>query len=344
MSVNIIPIATIPLEKGFDLSIPFRVKASADGSRLAVLNTFGLPYAQQLLVIDTATHKVVRRHRFAAEGTHLFNLDIAISGDGSTVVLVGGVLKDAAGQEFEPDCTLTKLDVESGKTQSLPVGPVGYNFVSVTPDGATAHVVYNGSNDTAPQHYDLRVIDLAAMAEKAVLDLPAPINNMLYRQKENRAVLSLGRDVVSFDLQENKVGDKLAPRFNQPYVLAAFAEEEDLVYASFVASETVIKTLDIKKRSVVGQHSFAWGWTASTNIEPFGADHLVIPPGSSAGAICLWNRHSGELDGQVGLPQHLILSAPHPDGRHLYLYDYTDQGLKVVEAEPLFRSAKKEKA
>lgn len=340
MSVDILPIATIPLEKGFDLSIPFRVRASADGSRLAVLNTFGLPYAQQLLIIDTATHKVVYRHRFGAEGTHLFNLDIAVSGDGRTVVLVGGVLKDAGGQEFEDECTLTRLDVETGESRQLTVGPVGYNFVSVTPDGRTAHVVYNGSNEAAPQHYDLRVIDLDAMSETALLALPAPINNVLYRPDEGRAILSLGRDVVGFDLKDNQVGEKLAPRFNQPYVLAAFSDTEDLIYASFVASETVIKTIDVKKRTVVGQHAFSWGWTASTNIVPFGDDHLVIPPGSSAGAICLWNRRTGELDGQVGLPAHLILSTPHPDGKHFYLYDYTDLCLRVVEAEPLFRARK----
>ena len=37
------PIATIPLHPDPRLSIPFRLHVSADGRRLAVLNTYGMP-------------------------------------------------------------------------------------------------------------------------------------------------------------------------------------------------------------------------------------------------------------------------------------------------------------
>lgn len=329
-------IATIPLHQDPALSIPFRLHVSADGGRLAVLNTYGMPYAQQLLVVDTGTHEVVGRWTFEAAGEHLFNLDVHLTGDGSRALLVGGVLKDAAGQDFEPDCTLTCIDVDTGERRRTHAGPVGFNYVSAAPDGETAYVFYNG--DSRDEHPDFRIhpVDLAAMRPLETVPLEAPVNNVLYRPAEGRALMSVGREVRAFDLAARRLGDLVAPRFNHPYLLAAFGPEEDRIYAAYVASQVVVKTIDVNARTVVAQHAFNWGWTASTNIVPFGPDHLVFPPGSSAGAICLWNRHTGEIDGQAGLPAHLILAAPHPDGRRFYLFDYREQALKVVEAAPLF--------
>lgn len=108
-------VATIPLKPDPRLSIPFRVHVSADGSRLAVLNTYGMPYAQQLLVADTRTHEVVGRWDFPAEGEHLFNLDVQLTPDGRTAVLVGGLLRDAEGEDFSPECRLTRLDLATGE-------------------------------------------------------------------------------------------------------------------------------------------------------------------------------------------------------------------------------------
>jgi hypothetical protein len=329
-------IATIPLKRDPALSIPFRLNVSADGRRLAVLNTYGMPYAQQLLVVDTATQEVLGRWDFEEGGGRLFNLDVHVTADGRRVLLAGGLLKDAAGQDFEDDCVLTCLDLESGEQRRARVGPVGFNYVSAAPDGDTAFVVYNGHAEQTEADYRLFPVNLEDMAVGEVIPLEAPVNNLLYRPAEGRAVVSLGRDVVAFDLATRTFGDKLAPRFNHPYLLAAFSPDEDLVYAAYVASQLVVKTIDIRQRSVVAQHAFAWGWTASTNIVPFGADHLLFPPGSSAGAICLWNRRTGEIDRQAGLPSDKILATPHPDGRRLYLFDYTEQALKLVEAEPLF--------
>lgn len=331
------PIATIPLEKDDVLSIPFRVVTSADGRRMAVLNTFGMPYAQQLLVIDTATQEVVHRERFDSSGEHLFNLDVDISPSGDTVFLVGGVLKDPSGQDFEPTCTLTRVDVGKGIIGQMPVGEVGFNYVSAAPDGHTALVFYNGANEDADPHFHIHVIDTDRMENITTVDTEAPVNNVLFRPAEGRALLSLGRDVVAFDMASYQVGEKVAPRFNHPYLLAAFAPEEDIIYAAYVASEVVIKTISVSRKSVIDQKSFSWGWTASSNIVPFGGDHLVLPPGSSAGAICLWNRRTGEIDGQVGLPEHLILSEPHPDGHRMYLYDYKEQALQLVDADELYK-------
>ncbi|MBI5136451.1 MAG: WD40 repeat domain-containing protein [Nitrospirae bacterium] len=330
------PIATIPLHQGDALSIPFKVHCSADGKRLAILNTFGLPYAQQLIVVDTETHREVGRWAFPPVGRHLFNLDMQLTPDGAACVLVGGVLTDPFGQSYEDDCTLTRLDLATGERRRLKVGPVGYNFVSVAPDGRTAYVIVNGNSEDPVQHYQLFVVDLDAMAVLEARTLDAPINNILYRPAEGRALVSLGRDVVSLDLASHAFGEKLCPRFNHPYLLAAFAPDEDLVYAAYVASKVVVKTIDVRRRSVVAQHDFSWGWTASTNIVPFGPDHLIFPPSSSAGAICLWNRRTGAIDHQAGLEDHLILSAPHPDGERFYLFDYRDRAMKLVAAAPLF--------
>jgi len=329
-------IATIPLRRDPHLSIPFRVHVSADGRRLAVLNTYGMPYAQQLLVVDTASHEVVGRWDFAAEGTHPFHLDAQLTPDGSRAVLVGGVLKDAAGQDFEPDCVLTRIDVGGGEPRRVAAGPVGFNFVSAAPDGRTAYVFYNGREGEQAPGFRIIPVDLEAMRTLEPIALEAPVNNVLYRPQEGRALMSVGRDVLSFDLVRREFGERVCPRFNHPYLLAAFAPDDDLVYAAFVASQLVIKTIDVNARQVVAQHAFGWDWTASTNIVPFGPDHLVFPPGSSAGAICLWNRRTGEIDHQAGLPAHLTLAVPHPDGRHFYLFDHGEQALKVVEAAPLF--------
>lgn len=338
------PLATIPLVRAEPLSIPFKVHVSADGGRLGVLNTYGMPYAQQLLVIDTDTQEVVARRDFGGEGRRLFNLDLQLSADGATAVMVGGMLKDAAGQDFEPECLLTRVDLASGESRQVPVGPVGFNFVSLAPDGRTAFAIHNGNNEDQVQHYDLRVVDLEAMEVVKTVTLNAPVNNLLYRPREGRAILSLGRDVVSFDLAAHEVGERVCPSFNHPYLLAAFSPEEELIYAAYVASSVVVKAIDVQRRSVVAQHTFSWGWTASTNIVPFGADHLIFPPGSSAGAICLWNRRTGRIDRKAGLPAHLILSTPHPDGRRLYLYDYTAQALQLVEAAPLFSEVREGEA
>jgi len=329
-------IATIPLKRDPALSIPFRLHVSADGRRMAVLNTFGMPYHQELIVVDTHTHEVLGRWTFEEGGGRLFNLDVHVTADGTRVLLVGGVLQDEAGQDFEPDCTLTCLDLESGGIRQTRVGPVGFNYVSAAPDGGTAFVFYNGAAQEPDTSYRVFPVDLGAMRMLEAIETEAPVNNVLYRPAEGRAVVSLGRDVVAFDLATRTFGDKLAPRFNHPYLLAAFSPDEDRIYAAYVASQVVVKTIDIQARSVVAQHAFNWGWTASTNIVPFGDDHLLFPPGSSAGAVCLWNRHTGEIDRQAGLPSDLILATPHPDGRRLYLFDYTEQALKLVDADPLF--------
>jgi len=332
------PIATIALEPDDTLSIPFKVHASADGTRLAVLNTFGMPYAQQLLVIDTETHQVVGRWRFEAKDTHLFNVDMQISGDGATVVMVGGILKDASGQDFEERCVLTCVDVAGGGMTQTRVGPVGFNFVSITPDGATAYVFHNGNDVDQVQHFEMFPVAVDGLVAQPSVTLDAPVNNLLYRPAEGRALLSKGREIVSLDLTDHTIGPRLAPRFNHPYLLAAFGPEEPLVYAAYAASAVVVKTIDITRREVIAQHSFSWDWSPSSNIVPFGADHLVFPPGSSAGAISLWNRHSGEIDARAGLPDHMVLSTPHPDGRHLILFDYHDRTLKVVPAHDVFAS------
>ena len=332
-------IATIPLQKSDALSIPFKVHACAKGHRLAVLNTFGMPYAQQLLVTDTRSHQLVGRWRFDDSSGHLFNLDMQMTPDGARVVLVGGVLTDPYGQSFEDACTLTRVELSSGEMKQMKVGPVGFNFVSITPDGGTAYVISNGNNEDQVQHYQVFVVDLEAMELTHEFTIDAPINNILYRPAEGRALVSLGREVVGMDLATHALGERVAPRFNHPYLLAAFSPEEELIYAAYVASKLVVKTINVARREVVAQHDFTWGWTASTNIVPFGDDHLVVPPGSSAGAICLWNRHTGEIDAKTGLPAHLILSTPHPDGRHFYLYDYEAQAMVVVEAAGLFAGA-----
>jgi hypothetical protein len=338
--MSIHPIATIPLMRDPALSIPFRVHVSADGRRMAVLNTYGMPYAQQLLVIDTASHAVVGRWSFGNDGAHPFYLDMQMTPDGERVVAVGGMLKDAGGQDFEPDCVLTRFDLKGGDPVSTPAGPVGFNYVSAAPDGRTAFVVYNGSEqDTAPA-FKMIPVDLEAMRAQEPVPLQAPVNNVLYRPAEGRALVSVGRDVVSFDLESRTFGERVCPGFNHPYLLAAFSPDEDLIYAAFVASSLVIKTIDVKARQVVDQKAFSWGWTASTNIVPFGPDHLVFPPGSSAGAICLWNRRTGEIDAQAGLPAHLILSTPHPDGKHFILFDYEAQALQVVDASDVFAGAR----
>lgn len=334
------PVATIPLMQDPALSIPFRVHVSADGRRLAVLNTYGMPYAQQLLVIDTASHQVVGRWGFEREGEHPFYLDAQMTPDGERVVAVGGVLKDAGGSDFEPECTLTRFDVNGGAPASVHAGPVGFNYVSAAPDGKTAFVIYNGSEQDQAPAFRMVPVELEAMAASEPVPLQAPVNNVLYRPAEGRALVSVGRDVVSFDLEARTFGERVCPSFNHAYLLAAFSPDEDLIYAAFVASSLVIKTIDVRARRVVDQHAFTWGWTASTNIVPFGPDHLVFPPGSSAGAICLWNRRTGEIDAQAGLPAHLILSTPHPDGRHLYLFDYEAQALQVVDASDVFAGAR----
>jgi len=330
-------VATIPLKPDPRLSIPFRLHVSADGSRLAVLNTYGMPYAQQLLVADTRTHEVVGRWDFPAEGEHLFNLDVQLTPDGRTAVLVGGLLRDAEGEDFSPECRLTRLDLATGERAQTAAGEVGFSYLSVAPDGKTAYVFFNGSDRPEPPEFRIHVVDLDAMRVSKTIETEVPVNNVLYRPQEGRALVSLGRDVVSFDLAEHAFGDKVCPRFNHPYLLAAFAPDEPLIYAAFVASHTVIKTIDVTRREVVGQHAYGWDWTASTNIVPFGNDHLVFPPGSSAGAICLWNRHTGEIEFQAGLPDYLVLALPHPDGKHFYLFDHTDQSLKVVVAAPLLK-------
>jgi hypothetical protein len=213
---------------------------------------------------------------------------------------------------------------------------VGFSYLSVAPDGRTAYVFYNGRDAPEPPEFRIHVVDLDDMRVLETIETEAPVNNVLYRPAEGRALVSLGRDVVSFDLQTRRFGEKVAPRFNHPYLLAQFSPEEPLIYAAFVASHTVIKTIDVNRREVIGQHAYGWDWTASTNIVPFGNDHIIFPPGTSAGAICLWNRHTGEIDHQAGLPDYLVLAIPHPDGRHFYLFDHTDQTLKVVLAAPLF--------
>ncbi len=336
-----ISLTTIPLQKSEGISIPFKVHFSADGRRMAVLNTFGMPYAQQLIVLDTDGDREVGRWPFPSVGRHFFNLDMQLTPDGTACVLVGGELTDPHGQTYADDCILTHIDLESGTRRRMTVGPVGFNFVSVAPDGRTAYVINNGNSEDPVQHYQLFVVDLSAMKIVSEQTLDAPINNVLYRPKENRALLSLGRNVVALDLDSHELGDKVCPRFNHPYLLASFSEDEPLVYAAYVASQLVVKVIDVNARTLVDQHAFSWGWTASTNIVPFGADHLVFPPGSSAGAICLWNRHTGEIDHQVGLEEHLILSTPHPDGIHFYLYDYNAQALQRVVAAALFAQAAK---
>jgi hypothetical protein len=330
-------IATIPLRPDPRLSIPFRLHASADGSRLAVLNTYGTPYAQQLIVADARTHEVIGRWDFPASGEHLFNLDVQLTPDGAAAVMVGGVLKDAEGDDFSPECRVTRLDLATGERSQTVAGQVGFSYLSVAPDGRTAYVFHNGSDRPEPPEFRIHVVDLSAMRLVETIETESPVNNVLYRPAEGRALVSLGRDVVSFDLKSHRFGDKVCPRFNHPYLLAAFSPEEPLIYAAFVASHTVIKTIDVNKREVVGQHAYGWDWTASTNIVPFGDDHLVFPPGSSAGAIYLWNRHTGTIEHQIALPDYRVLAMPHPDGRLLYLFDHTDQSLKVVEAAPLLR-------
>ena len=334
------PIATIPLHPDPKLSIPFRLHVSADGRRLAVLNTYGMPYAQQLMVIDTATHEVIGRWEFPSSGSHPFHLDVQLAPDGESVVTVGGVLSDPAGEAFEPDCTLTRFALAGGEPLTVHAGPVGFNYVSAAPDGRTAFVFYNGNEQEEAPAFRIVPVDLEAMRALDPIPVEAPVNNVLYRPAEGRALVSVGRDVIAFDLASRAFGERICPRFNHPYLLASFSPDEDLIYAAFVASSLVVKTIDVKAREVIGQHAFSWGWTASTNIVPFGPDHLVFPPGSSAGAICLWNRRTGEIDGQTGLPAHLILATPHPDGRHFYLFDYEAQALQVVEAAALFSGAR----
>jgi len=336
------PIATIPLTPSESLSIPFKVHTSADGSRMAVLNTFGMPYAQQLVVVDTNTHREVGRWAFPSVGQHLFNLDMQLSANGRSCVLVGGVLSDPYGQSYEDDLVLTHLDLTTGSRRRMKVGPVGYSFVSVAPDGQTAYVINNGNSEDQVQHYQMFVVDLEAMEVTERRTLDAPINNIIYRPKEGRALVSLGRNVVAMDLSSHQFGEKICPRFNHPYLLASFGEQEDTIYAAYAASKMVVKTVDVVQKTVTAQHTFEWGWTASSNTVTFGDDHLIFPPSSSAGAICLWNRHTGEISHQAGLPDHMILSAPHPDGKHMYLFDYRDQTLKLIPAEEIF--AKQAKA
>lgn len=333
-------LATIPLHKADGISIPFKVHVSADRSRMAVLNTYGMPYAQQLIVLNTADSSELGRWPFPPVGKHIFNLDMQLTPDGSACVLVGGELTDPYGQSYGDECILTHLDLASGKRRRMPVGPVGFNFVSIAPDGGTAYVICNGNADDPVQHYQMFVVDLDAMEIVLERTLDAPINNILYRPAEGRALVSLGRNVVSMDLDSHELGDKVCPRFNHPYLLASFGEDDNRLYAAYVASKVVVKEIDVTERTVVDQHEFSWAWTASTNIVPFGNDHLIFPPSSSSGAICLWNRHTGEIDHQAGLEDYLILSIPHPDGKHFYLYDYRDQALKLVEAAPLFSRAR----
>jgi hypothetical protein len=221
--------------------------------------------------------------------------------------------------------------VDGGQRRRMAVGPVGYNFVSAAPDGRTALVIHNGNAEDQVQQYMIQAADLERMETGRTQLIDAPVNNILYRSGSD-AVISLGREITAFDPQTLEVGEQLAPRMNHPYLLAAFPGDAQLVYAVYVASKVVIKTVDTAQRKVVAQHELEWGWTASTNVEPFGDDHLIFPPGSSAGAICLWNRHSAHIEFQAGLPANLVLASPHPDGRHFYLYDHLDQTLKVVEA------------
>jgi hypothetical protein len=330
-------LATIPLKPDPRLSIPFRLHVSADGRRLAILNTYGMPYSQELLVADTGTHEVLGRWDFPAAGAHLFNLDVQLTPDGARAVMVGGFLKDAEGDDFAPECRLTRLDLATGGRAEMAVGEVGFSYLSAAPDGKTVYVFHNGSDRPEPPEFRIHVVDLEAMRLVETIETQAPVNNVLYRPAEGRALVSLGRDVLSFDLGTHRFGEKICPRFNHPYLLAAFSSDEPLIYAAFVASHTVIKTIDVTRHEVVAQHAYGWDWTASTNIVPFGSDHLVFPPGSSAGAICLWNRHTEQVEYQVGLPDYLVLAMPHPDGRNFYLFDHTDQSLKVVEAAPLLR-------
>jgi hypothetical protein len=331
-------IAAIPLTPAEALSIPFKVHTSADGSRLAILNTFGMPYAQQLIVVDTDSHKEVGRWAFPALGTHLFNLDVQLSANGRSCVLVGGVLTDPYGQAYEDEAVLTHMDLVTGKRRKVAVGPVGYNFVSLSPDGSTAYVINNGNSEDQVQHYQMFIVDLDAMEVIERRTLDAPINNILYRPQENRALVSLGRNVIAMDLTSHQFGEKICPRFNNPYLLASFGPEEETIYAAHAASKVVVKAINVNQRSITADYSFEWGWTASSNIVPFGDDYLIFPPGSSAGAIGLWSRHTGEIEHQAGLPDHLILSTPHPDGKHLYLFDYHDQTVKLVAASEVFSS------
>jgi DNA-binding beta-propeller fold protein YncE len=330
-------LATIPLTPDPRLSIPFRLHVSADGSRIAILNTYGMPYAQALIVADTRTHEVVGKWDFPATGEHPFHLDVQLTPDGAAAVLVGGVLLDAQGEDFAAECRLTRIDLATGEQASMAAGEVGFSYLSVAPDGKTAYVFHNGSDRPEPPAFRIHVVDLPNMRLVKTIETEAPVNNVLYRPREGRALVSLGRDVVSFDLGAHEIGEKVCPRFNHPYLLAAFSPEDPLIYAAFVASHTVIKIIDVNKREVVGQHAYGWDWTASTNIVPFGDTHLVFPPGSSAGAVFLWNRHTRKIEHQVSLPDYLVLAVPHPDGKHFYLFDHTDRSLKVVAAAPLLR-------
>lgn len=327
-------LASIPLQPDPALSIPFKVHQAA--GRMAVLNTFGMPYRQELLVIDTESQAVLRRWRFeGAGGRHLFNLDAQLTPDGERVVVVGGELLDDTGANFGPECVLSVLDVDSGKRQRMNVGPLGFNFVSACPDGKRAMVLYNGNNEDQVQFFELRVVDLDALEVTATRNLDAPVNNILYRPDEGRALLSVGRDIVSWPLETLEPGERVCPSFNHPYLLAQFDPREPTLYAAYVASKVVVKEIDVNARSVSAQHTFSWSWTASTNIVPFGRDHLIFPPSSSSGAVCLWNRRTGLIDHKMALLSTHILSTPHPDGERMYLYDYEGQALKLVLAEPL---------
>ena len=333
-TVNIL--ASIPLQPDPALSIPFKVHQAA--GRMVVLNTFGQPYRQELMVIDTESQAVLRRWRFEGTGgRHLFNLDAQLTPDGKQVLLVGGELLDDTGANFGPECVLTVLDVESGKRRRVNAGPLGFNFVSACPDGRRCLVLHNGNNEDQVQFYELRVVDLDTLTVSATRNLDAPVNNILYRPAEGRALLSVGRDVVSWDLNEMQPGERVCPRFNHPYLLAQFDPADPTIYAAYVASKVVVKEIDVNARSVTAQHTFTWAWTASTNIVPFGTGHLIFPPSSSAGAICLWNRTNGLIDHKMALPGNMILSTPHPDGERMYLFDYEAQALHLVQAAPLLQ-------
>ncbi|MDH4228573.1 MAG: hypothetical protein OEW11_02350 [Nitrospirota bacterium] len=328
------PAAYIPLERDPVLSIPFRVHCAA--GRMVILNTFGTPYRQQLLVVDTATQEILGRWRFEAPGgNRLFHLDAQLTPDGRRVVLVGGELLDDSGNAFAPDCVFTRIDVDSGEERRLSAGPLGFNYVSACPDGATALSIYNGNNGDQVQFYELRAVDLESMTVTVTRAMDAPVNNVLYRSAEGRALVSVGREVRSLSLDDFSLGERACPRFNHPYLLAQFTPDDPLIYAAYVASRVVVKAVDVAARSVAGEYNFSWPWTASTNVVPFGTEYLIFPPSSSAGAICLWNRHDGLITHKIALPGTQILSTPHPDGERLYLYDYTEQRLMLVDAASL---------
>lgn len=337
MPASMLPMATIPLQKDDMLSIPFKAEISADGSRLAVVNTYGMPYSQQILVIDTASHEVVHRWRYPATGEHLFHLSMAISADGKRLVTVAGRLADADGQGFADQCVLSCFNLDDGSVQEMSLGPVGYNFVTITPDGRTALMIYNGNNEDEVQHFQMFEVELETMQQVHTTTLDAPVNNVLHRPDTGEVIMSRGREVVPYDLAGRSFGARLAPRFNHAYLLAQFDPADPTIYAAYVASSVVVKTIHLAERTVTAQHSFSWDWTASTNIVPLGADHLIFPPGSSAGGICLWNRHTGEIDYQTGLPDHMTLSIPHPDGQRIYLFDHHNPALLLVDASLLMK-------